>query len=118
MERFALVLERTPLESDVPARDARLMRHALSRHPDARRKVGGGVSRIRVRAHDTKGYRYFELTRVDGTSDDVSFRKCVSVLFPGFGSGAHREGEKITASRHENSGKGAVGAAAQLYSRA
>lgn len=111
MERFALVLERTPLESDVPARDARLMRHALSRHPDARRKVGGGVSRIRVRAHDTKGYRYFELTRVDGTSDDVSFRKCVSVLFPGFGSGAHREGEKITASRHENSGKGAVGAA-------
>ena len=103
MERFALVLERTPLESDVPARDARLMRHALSRHPDARRKVGGGVSRIRVRAHDTKGYRYFELTRVDGTSDDVSFRKCVSVLFPGFGSGA--------APRHESGGRGAVGAA-------
>jgi hypothetical protein len=110
MERFALVLERTPLESDVPARDARLMRHALSRHPDARRKVGGGVSRIRVRAHDTKGYRYFELTRVDGTSDDVSFRKCVAALFPGFGSGAHREGAGA-APRRESGGRGAVGAA-------
>ena len=110
MERFALVLERTPLESDVPARDARLMRHALSRHPDARRKVGGGVSRIRVRAHDTKGYRYFELTRVDGTSDDVSFRKCVAALFPGFGSGAHREGAGA-APRRESDGRGAVGAA-------
>ena len=92
MERFALVLERTPLESDVPPREARLMRHALSCHPDARRKVGGGVSRIRVRAHDTGGYRYFELTRADGTTDDVSFRKCVAALFPGFGSGAYREG--------------------------
>ena len=95
MERFALVLERTPLESDVPPHEARLMRHALSRHPDARRKVGRGVSRIRVRAHDTRGYRYFELTRADGTTDDVSFRKCVAALFPGFGSGAYREGAGV-----------------------
>ena len=95
MERFALVLERTPLESDVPPHEARLMRHALSRHPDARIKVGRGVSRIRVRAHDTRGYRYFELTRADGTTDDVSFRKCVAALFPGFGSGAYREGAGV-----------------------
>ena len=114
MERFALVLERTPLESDVPPRDAIVMRHALSRHPDARRKVGGGVSRIRVRAHDTKGYRYFELTRVDGTTDDVSFRKCVAALFPGFGSGAYREGAGaggLKNAERRKSSRGTVGVA-------
>ena len=47
---------------------------------------------------------------MDGTSDDVSFRKCVAALFPGFGSGAHREGAGA-APRRESDGRGAVGAA-------
>ena len=59
------------------------------------------MSRIRVRAHDTKGYRYFELTRVDGTSDDVfpQVRLCVVSRV-----------RKRRAPRHEAAG-GAVGAA-------
>lgn len=85
MSHFADVLRTTPVETEVSDSNLRIMKHALSKHPDAATKVGPGVSSIAVKSHATKGYRYFEITRVDGTADDVSFRKCVDVLFPGFG---------------------------------
>jgi|TARA_B110000977_G_scaffold130882_1_gene166802 hypothetical protein len=81
-------------------------------------KVGPGVLSIAVKLNKTKGFRYFHITRLDGTTDDVSFRKCVDAAFPGFGRGdralngsgssdaaARRDGDSANSFGNRNLGK-------------
>lgn len=51
-------------------------------HAEADRKIGGGIQAFQVRSHPIWKSRCFFLVRVDGTSDDFSFRKCVDQLLP------------------------------------
>lgn len=64
----------------VPLTDVALetMLSLLSRHPDAANKIGCGVANIRVRQESIWGTRHFEIERVDGSTTDFSFKKCLS----------------------------------------
>lgn len=50
----------------------------LAHHPDAANKIGSGVANIRVRRESVWGTRHFEIERVDGSTTDFSFKKCLS----------------------------------------
>lgn len=51
-------------------------------HKDPQQKIGAGVQSFQIRNHPTYGSNCFYICRVDGTSEDFSFRKCVARLFP------------------------------------
>ncbi|PSC70438.1 Guanine nucleotide-binding subunit beta 1 [Micractinium conductrix] len=53
-------------------------------HPEAERKVGGGVRAIQVREVEISGSvtACFFLLHDDGSEEDVSYRKCLGRLFP------------------------------------
>ncbi|CAL9753816.1 unnamed protein product [Musa acuminata subsp. burmannicoides] len=51
-------------------------------HPEPAKKIGEGIEAFQVRYHPTYKSRCFFLIRVDGTTDDFSFRKCVDKILP------------------------------------
>lgn len=51
-------------------------------HADPDTKIGAGIQAFQVRYHPMWKSRCFFLVRVDGTSDDFSFRKCVDQILP------------------------------------
>ncbi|WOK94165.1 hypothetical protein Cni_G02867 [Canna indica] len=51
-------------------------------HSEPAKKIGEGIEAFQVRYHPTFKSRCFFLVRVDGTSDDFSFRKCVDNILP------------------------------------
>jgi hypothetical protein len=59
-------------------------------HPEARRKVGGGVAGLTVRPHAVEGSPCFHLLRPGGAAaaEDFSTKKCLVALFPAFGAAA------------------------------
>jgi hypothetical protein len=72
-------------------------------HPEARRKVGGGVAGLTVRPHAVEGSPCFHLLRPGGAAaaEDFSTKKCLVALFPAFGAAA--------AARAASRGAGAKG---------
>ena len=71
-------------------------------HPEAGRKVGGGVAAITVRPHAVEGSPCFHLVRPGGAVEDFSTKKCIAALFPAFGAAA----QKRTESRAGKGGRG------------
>lgn len=62
----------------LPSQDFAFVLDLLLRHPRANEKIGCGVRDIRVETNRTwRAQRYFRLCRVDGTSTDFSFLKCI-----------------------------------------
>lgn len=51
-------------------------------HPEPAKKIGDGIEAFQVRYHPTWKSRCFFLVRVDGTTDEFSFRKCVDNILP------------------------------------
>lgn len=53
-------------------------------HPDAMRKLSGGVSAFQIREVYVNGRPSpcFHIIREDGSVEDVSYRKCVATLYP------------------------------------
>ncbi|KAJ0988551.1 hypothetical protein J5N97_006907 [Dioscorea zingiberensis] len=51
-------------------------------HPEPDKKIGVGIEAFQIRFHPAWKSRCFFLVRVDGTSDDFSFRKCVDHILP------------------------------------
>uniref|UniRef100_A0A1D1YKQ1 Protein DCL, chloroplastic n=1 Tax=Anthurium amnicola TaxID=1678845 RepID=A0A1D1YKQ1_9ARAE len=51
-------------------------------HPEPDKKTGDGIDGFQVRYHPLWKSRCFFLVRVDGSSDDFSFRKCVDRILP------------------------------------
>ena len=63
-----------------------IVKDLLDKHPRAAEKKGDGVQSISYGEHPTyKGTQCFIINRVDGTTSDFSFRKCIDILFPGGG---------------------------------
>jgi Protein of unknown function (DUF3223) len=51
-------------------------------HSEPERKIGKGVEAFEVRFHPVYKSRCFFVRRIDGSSDDFSFRKCVDAILP------------------------------------
>ncbi|XP_006649525.1 protein EMBRYO DEFECTIVE 514 [Oryza brachyantha] len=51
-------------------------------HAESDRKIGPGVEAFEIRNHPVWQSRCFFVRRVDGSSDDFSFRKCVDNILP------------------------------------
>lgn len=103
MSFFSSILNdaKTPLNEDLG--DFIIMLEALRRHPKADKKIGCGVKSFQVRLSD-EGYRHFVVVRVDETFDDLSFRKCVDVLFPGSARGSKNTRNKARDTAKRKSG--------------
>jgi len=56
--------------------DVAFLSSLLERHPNAKVKIGVGISQFR-RVWTGKGTKAFVLDRLDGTSDNFSFYKCI-----------------------------------------
>lgn len=74
--RAKAILNDAPLNTPLPEREFNALLALLAGHPDVSQKIGPGVVSIDVRpaAHGT---RCFYLTRVDGSSTDFSYLKCL-----------------------------------------
>ncbi len=56
--------------------DAALLVDLLHRHPDAERKIGAGIARFYITDNEW-GRKAIRLSRVDGSDEDFSWRKCI-----------------------------------------
>lgn len=70
------MLYRYDLGDKVSANDAIILRAALDRHPEAKAKVGDGVTHFSVRAAEF-GTRCFWVNRADGTTEKFSHKACI-----------------------------------------
>jgi hypothetical protein len=80
-DRAREVLKQSPRQ--IRGQDERFVLDLLGCHPEAVQKVGVGVAGVEVRRNVAYGQHEFWLTRVDGTSTDFSFLKCVTPPTPG-----------------------------------
>lgn len=71
-----VMLNRYSPGDTVDEADARFLAEALSRHPEARGKIGSGLRRFEVRAAKY-GTQCFWIIRSDGSEEDFSYKKCV-----------------------------------------
>jgi hypothetical protein len=76
VEYFQRMLYSYDLGDKVNTADAGLLLEGLKRHPEAKSKIGCGVTHFSVRSADF-GTRCFWLNRVDGTTEKFSFRACL-----------------------------------------
>jgi hypothetical protein len=60
----------------VSADDAEVLRAALALHPDAKAKMGGGITHFSVRSADF-GTKCFWLNRADGSTEKFSYKACI-----------------------------------------
>lgn len=70
------MLHRYDVGDKVNANDAIVLKAALELHPDAKAKIGNGVSHFSVRTADF-GTKCFWVNRIDGTTEKFSFRSCI-----------------------------------------
>jgi len=70
------MLNRYDVGDKVSSEDAVVLEAALARHPDAAAKVGSGISGFSVRGGGF-GTKCFWVNRIDGTTEDFGFRKCI-----------------------------------------
>ncbi|CAN6302009.1 unnamed protein product [Urochloa humidicola] len=68
-------------------------------HAEPTKKIGAGIEAFEIRNHPVWQSRCFFVRRVDGSTDDFSFRKCVDNILPlpedmkiGKKSGGHQKG--------------------------
>lgn len=50
----------------------------LLRHPECDKKIGAGVAALTVQAEPRWNTRHFQITRIDGSTTDFSFKKCIN----------------------------------------
>lgn len=77
VEYLKVMLNKYDVGDKVAASDAEVIMAALSRHPDAKAKIGCGVSHFSVRSADY-GSRCFWVNRLDGSTEKFSYRSCLS----------------------------------------
>lgn len=70
------LLHQAQLGVELDASDQAFMTDLLRRHPEAEKKIGPGIRAVRVTT-SKYGNRCFEAIRVDGTSTDFSYLKCL-----------------------------------------
>lgn len=70
------MLHRYDVGDKVSVADSGILSAALARHPDAKAKIGCGVSHFSVRSADF-GTKCFWLNRTDGTTEKFSYRACI-----------------------------------------
>jgi hypothetical protein len=71
------ILHQTVPETVITDPDAAIIRALLGLHPRAAEKIGAGVSHFTVEWGATFSSRCFTVHRIDGTSTDFSYRKCL-----------------------------------------
>lgn len=50
----------------------------LLRHPESDKKIGAGVAVLTVQTEPRWNTRHFQITRIDGSTTDFSFKKCIN----------------------------------------
>lgn len=70
------LLNAQPLKTPIPEPNHSFLCFLLELHPRATEKIGAGVKHFTVEPAKG-GTRCFYITRVDGTRDDFSTKKCV-----------------------------------------
>ncbi|SFU39359.1 DCL family protein [Nitrosospira multiformis] len=75
-EFFKKMLYKYDLGDKVSADDAEHLTCLLAMHPRADDKIGVGVESFSVRTAADYGTRCFWVNRIDGTTEDFSFRAC------------------------------------------
>lgn len=76
---FSSILNTYPLGGRITEDHSKLLIELLAQgHPNAEKKIGCGVDYIEVQTHETYGQNCFWVVRKDGSSEDFSYRKCVS----------------------------------------
>ena len=70
------MLHRYEVGDRVNAADSVILRAALDRHPDAKSKIGGGITHFSVRSADF-GTKCFWVNRIDGSTEKFSHTACV-----------------------------------------
>lgn len=81
-------------------------------HAEPDKKIGAGIQAFQVRIHPMWKSRCFFLARVDGTSDDFSFRKCVDQILPlpeHLKIHSSSDGNKSGGGHHKGGGRGGRG---------
>lgn len=71
------ILRRYDVGDRVNSEDSKVLLDALAHHPDAKDKIGCGVSGFSVRSAEF-GTKCFWVNRIDGTTEKFSHRACVS----------------------------------------
>lgn len=74
--RVKNILHESHLGVELDAHAQAFMMDLLRRHPEAEKKIGTGIRAIRI-TNSKYGNRCFEAIRVDGTSTDFSYLKCL-----------------------------------------
>jgi hypothetical protein len=60
----------------VSENDGEMLKHAIARHPEASEKIGIGIKDFSVRSGGF-GTKCFWVNRLDGSTEDFSFRVCL-----------------------------------------
>lgn len=76
IEFFKKMLAKYAPGDRVSESDCEILKHALARHPEASEKIGAGIKDFSVRSADY-GTKCFWVNRIDGTTEDFSFRSCI-----------------------------------------
>lgn len=71
------ILQKYDVGDKVNAADTKVLLDALAHHPEAKDKIGCGVSGFSVRSADF-GTKCFWVNRTDGTTEKFSHKACVS----------------------------------------
>ena len=74
--RVRCLLHQAQLGVELDTPDQAFMLDVLRRHPEAESKIGAGIRAIRITTSQW-GNRCFEAMRVDGTSVEFSYLKCL-----------------------------------------
>jgi hypothetical protein len=75
-EHLRTMLNKYDVGDKVSSQDAEVLMGAIERHPDARSKVGPGISHFSVRSADF-GSQCFWVNRTDGTTEKFSYKSCI-----------------------------------------
>jgi hypothetical protein len=70
------MLHRYDVGDKVSSNDTVVLTAALAMHPDAKAKIGCGVSHFSVRSADF-GSQCFWVNRTDGTTEKFSYKACI-----------------------------------------
>lgn len=71
------ILQKYDVGDKLNAADTKVLLDALAHHPEAKDKIGCGVSGFSVRSADF-GTKCFWVNRTDGTTEKFSHKACVS----------------------------------------
>lgn len=77
--RIQTMVKNYPVMHFVTGSDIQFCLCLFSHHPNYLEKLGVGIANIQIRL-DKYGNRYFHLLRVDGSDDDISWKKCLAAI--------------------------------------